>query len=148
MAGPAGLQHRSDVEPEAVAGHHDAEPRLCRPCREGGEARPDREPVEGEGEHLGPFGAEQRALPHQALAGADLAALEGQVDLPPRRVAEPLEQRLGHVLWADRAVEVDDDGPDDVAVPRLPVHGGQPPRPEGRWQASGAPPATREPEAG
>src|SRR6185503_5667660 len=63
-------------------------------------------------EHLFARSAKQGGLPDQTLPGADLPALELQVDVPPLGWGEDLQDLFGHVLWADGAVEVDHGGPD------------------------------------
>ena len=77
------------------------------PPGEGRERRRELGAFEREREHLLERAAKHRDLVLARLAEAHLAAVDRVVEPLPPRLAERIQQHLGHVLQARGAVEVD-----------------------------------------
>jgi hypothetical protein len=94
------------------------------PLDEGRERRRELGAFEREREHLLERAAKHRGLVLARLAEAHLAAVDRVVEPLPPRLAEGIQQHLGHVLQAGGAVEVDQE-----CLHR--EHGGSVPAPRG-----------------
>jgi ribosomal protein S18 acetylase RimI-like enzyme len=105
-------EQRPDMEPEAVRDDREREALGHCPRRERGERGIEGAMREREGDQVLIFPAERCRLREQDVAGADLACLEGAVDLgqgtPSGVGTEPLEQVDADVVEAHGPVEVHD----------------------------------------
>ena len=100
------FQDRPDVEREPVGREHERRLPLFRPRDERRERRRELGVFEREREHLLARALQHRDLVVRRLAQAHLAGVDRVVEPLPARLAEPVQQQLGHVLQAGCAVEV------------------------------------------
>ena len=85
---------------------HQRQVSLFDPCDERREARRELRPREREHEHLLARPAQHRDLVVRRFAQTHLAGVDGVVEPLPPRLAERVQQQLGHILQAGGAVEV------------------------------------------
>ena len=105
MAQAMALQHMAYGVVDAVADHLHHHAVGLGGRHEAGKAGVDLDGVQV-GAQLGLVHVQQRDLALHAFARADLAALPGVFQLLPAGLAEAVEQGVGHVQQADRAVEI------------------------------------------